>query len=66
MSTLTAEGESQFGFSEAIHAALETETFRDAPVGTKFKVRDSWVNIAHLHKSPWHITYSVIVEQVGS
>jgi hypothetical protein len=66
MSYLTAEGESQLGFDAAIHAALESETFIDAPVGSTFKARDSWVEITHPRQSPWHITYKVIVEQTGS
>jgi hypothetical protein len=61
----TETGESQFGFSAAMHDALEKDRFRDADVGTKFKIVDQWVVIAHPRQSPWHITYNVVVQQVG-
>ena len=63
--TETETGQSQLGFSAAMHAALETEKFRDAPVGAKFKIIDQWVEITHPRESPWHITYNVVVQQTG-
>ena len=55
-------GQSQLGFSAATHVALESEAFRDAPVGTKFRITEQWVEITQPRQSPWHITYSVVVQ----
>jgi hypothetical protein len=61
---LVADGTSQFGFSEAVHNALE-EHYRNARPGTQFEITKSWVETLE-HHSPWHITFNVKVEQVGS
>jgi hypothetical protein len=58
-------GESQLGFSAAMHDALEKERFRYAPVGATFKIVDQWVEITHPRESPWHITYKVTVQQTS-
>ena len=63
--TETETGYSQLGFSAAMHAALETEKFRNAPVGATFRIVDQWVEITHPRESPWHITYGVTVQQSG-
>jgi hypothetical protein len=61
----TETGQSQLGFSAAMHAALETEKFRDAPLYATFRIVDQWVEITHPRESPWHITYNVKVQQTG-